>query len=80
MTAQTGEGIARADAIVTFTAPRPAHVFGQLTRGEVIGYVGTSGNAPPDTPHLHFAILQVGADHRWWGGRPIDPYLVLSTH
>ena len=25
----------RADAIVTFTAPRPAHVFGDLTRGEI---------------------------------------------
>jgi hydroxyethylthiazole kinase-like uncharacterized protein yjeF len=36
MTAQSGEGIARADAIVTFTAPRPAHVFGELTRGPVI--------------------------------------------
>ena len=35
-TAQAGVGIARADAIVTFTAPRPAHVFGQLTRGPVI--------------------------------------------
>ena len=49
----------------------------RVTRGEVIGYVGTSGNAPADTPHLHFAIFQLGADHRWWGGRPIDPYLVL---
>ncbi len=36
MTSQTGAGIARADAIVTFTAPRPAHVFGELTRGPVI--------------------------------------------
>ena len=36
MTAQAGEGIARADAIVTFTAPRPAHVFGGLTRGPVM--------------------------------------------
>src|SRR5450631_4116291 len=36
MTAQSSEGIARADAIVTFTAPRPAHVFGELTRGPVI--------------------------------------------
>lgn len=36
MTLQSGEGIARADAIVTFTAPRPVHVFGQLTRGPVI--------------------------------------------
>ncbi len=33
---QSGEGIARADAIVTFTAPRPAHVFGALTRGPVV--------------------------------------------
>ena len=33
MTPQSGDGIARADAIVTFTAPRPAHVFGNLTRG-----------------------------------------------
>ncbi len=36
MTAQAGEGIARADAIVTFTAPRPAHVFGEFTRGPVV--------------------------------------------
>src|ERR1039458_6203247 len=36
MTPQSGEGIARADAIVTFTAPRPAHVFGNLTRGPVV--------------------------------------------
>ena len=36
MTVQAGAGIARADAIVTFTAPRPAHVFGQLTRGPVV--------------------------------------------
>ena len=36
MTAQVGAGIARAGAIVTFTAPRPAHVFGRLTRGQVV--------------------------------------------
>jgi ADP-dependent NAD(P)H-hydrate dehydratase / NAD(P)H-hydrate epimerase len=36
MTAQAGEGIARADAIVTFTAPRPAHVYGELTRGPIL--------------------------------------------
>jgi ADP-dependent NAD(P)H-hydrate dehydratase / NAD(P)H-hydrate epimerase len=32
---QTG-AVARADAIVTFTAPRPAHVFGQLTSGPIV--------------------------------------------
>ena len=36
MAAQSGEGIVRADATVTFTAPRPAHVFGELTRGPVL--------------------------------------------
>ena len=28
--------VARADAVVTFTAPRPAHVFGRLTRGRTV--------------------------------------------
>src|SRR5215475_7283898 len=50
----------------------------EVTRGEVIGFVGTSGNAPPNTPHSHFAIFELGADHSWWSGRPIDPYLVLK--
>ena len=44
--------------------------------GDVIGYVGTSGNAPPGTPHLHFAISELGADRRWWQGDALDPYLV----
>jgi len=57
----------------------PALADGQhVARGEIIGYVGTSGNAPPNTPHLHFAIFELGADKRWWQGRPIDPYLVLK--
>ena len=57
----------------------PGLLEGQLVqRGDVIGFVGTSGNAPPDTPHLHFAIFELGADRRWWSGRPIDPYLVLK--
>jgi murein DD-endopeptidase MepM/ murein hydrolase activator NlpD len=45
-----------------------------VTRGQVIGYVGTSGNAPPDTPHLHLAIFILGPEKRWWQGTPIDPY------
>ena len=45
-----------------------------VKRGQVIGYVGTTGNAPPGTPHLHFAIHEVTSPKQCPGGRPIDPY------
>jgi murein DD-endopeptidase MepM/ murein hydrolase activator NlpD len=48
-----------------------------VSRSDIIGYVGTSGNAPPNTPHLHFAIFQLTPARHWWQGTPIDPYLVL---
>jgi murein DD-endopeptidase MepM/ murein hydrolase activator NlpD len=49
-----------------------------VERGQAIGYVGTTGNAPPETPHLHFAIFRLGPERHWWEGVPIDPYLVLK--
>jgi murein DD-endopeptidase MepM/ murein hydrolase activator NlpD len=49
----------------------------KVRKGQVIGYVGTSGNAAKDTPHLHFAVFRLTAEKRWWEGTPIDPYNVL---
>jgi murein DD-endopeptidase MepM/ murein hydrolase activator NlpD len=49
----------------------------RVTRGDLLGYVGVTGNAPKDTPHLHFAIFEMTEKKQWWQGTPIDPYKVL---
>ena len=48
-----------------------------IKRGQVIGYVGTTGNAPRNTPHLHFAIFKLTDEKKWWEGTAVDPYSVL---
>jgi murein DD-endopeptidase MepM/ murein hydrolase activator NlpD len=54
------------------------HERDHVRRGQVLGYVGTSGNAGKDTPHLHFAIFRLTDAKQWWHGSPIDPYDVLK--
>ena len=49
-----------------------------VRRGEVIGYVGTTGNARADAPHLHFAITRLGPKKEWWKGEALNPYPVLQ--
>jgi peptidoglycan LD-endopeptidase LytH len=49
----------------------------RVAQGTVIGYVGTSGNAPPATPHLHFAIETLPPTKEWWKGEPVNPYPLL---
>jgi murein DD-endopeptidase MepM/ murein hydrolase activator NlpD len=50
----------------------------RLTRGQVIGYVGTTGNAPPGAPHLHFGILRGNPSVSWSEGTPVNPYPLLA--
>lgn len=50
-----------------------------VRRGQVIGTVGSTGNANDDAPHLHFAIERLGPEKNWWQAEPLDPYPVLSA-
>lgn len=53
------------------------HEGQHLQKGEVIAYVGTTGNAPKETPHLHFAVIRLDPDKRWWKGTYVNPYPLL---
>jgi len=47
-----------------------------VRKGQVIGFVGSTGNALETAPHLHFAIYRLGAEKLWWRGTPVNPYPV----
>lgn len=49
-----------------------------VQRGSVIGYVGSTGNASPEAPHLHFAVFRLGPEKQWWKGEPINPFRYLG--
>lgn len=51
-----------------------------VRQGDVIGYVGTTGNAPPNLPHLHFAIARASDVRDWWKGTAINPFPLLASH
>jgi len=51
----------------------------KVRRGQLLGYVGATGNANPAGPHLHFAINRMEPGEKWWQGTPINPYPLLAA-
>jgi murein DD-endopeptidase MepM/ murein hydrolase activator NlpD len=51
-----------------------------ISRGDTLGFVGTTGNAPKNTPHLHFQVMRWPADGKYWNGEPINPFDLLGGH
>ncbi len=49
-----------------------------VKQGDLLGFVGTTGNAAPDAPHLHFAVFRLSPERQWWKGQPINPYPLLK--
>ncbi|GAC1517333.1 MAG: hypothetical protein NVS1B4_17150 [Gemmatimonadaceae bacterium] len=49
-----------------------------LAKGDLLGYVGTTGNAPKNEPHLHFQLMRLDDPKRWWDGTPVDPLPFLN--
>ena len=50
-----------------------------LRKGEIIGFVGSTGDASPNAPHLHIAITRNDNVKEWWKGTPLNPFLVFRS-
>ncbi len=55
------------------------HEGQEIQRGDVIGYVGSTGNARKSAPHLHFAVHRLDESKRWWKGKAVDPFLLWNA-
>ena len=50
-----------------------------IARGDTLGYVGTTGNAPENVPHLHFQVMRMPENRiNYWNGEPINPFPILA--
>jgi len=49
-----------------------------LQRGQQIAFVGSTGDADPSAPHLHFEVHRMAPGERWWQGTAVNPYPLLA--
>jgi murein DD-endopeptidase MepM/ murein hydrolase activator NlpD len=57
----------------------PGVVEGMPVRaGDLLGYVGDTGNAGTGNFHLHFAMARMQPGDGWWKGQPVNPYPLLA--
>jgi len=49
-----------------------------VQRGEVIAYVGDTGNAGRGNYHLHFSVGRLTDPRRWWESENTNPYPLLA--
>jgi murein DD-endopeptidase MepM/ murein hydrolase activator NlpD len=60
-------------------AYRPGLAEGQrVGTGDVIATVGSTGDASPEAPHLHFEIKRMAPGEGWWQGQEVNPYPLLA--
>ena len=51
----------------------------KIPQGQMIGAVGSTGDASPDAPHLHYAINLMAPGEGWWQGQAVNPYPLLMA-
>ena len=54
------------------------HEGQRVARGDPIGLVGSTGNASPGGPHLHFAIHRMQPGEKWYQGSAVNPFPLLA--
>ena len=52
----------------------------QVAQGQIIAAVGSTGDADPGAPHLHYEVKTMAPGEGWWQGREVDPYPLLGGH
>ncbi|HXV16522.1 MAG TPA: M23 family metallopeptidase [Gemmatimonadaceae bacterium] len=57
---------------------KPGLAAGQTVKqGDLLGFVGSTGDASPLAPHLHFQITRNDNMKEWWKGTPINPFPIF---